>query len=183
MAQRILDLLHRELPDAILESGSYVGDEIALVHKEQVHQVLKLLRDHPESECNMLSDLTAVDYLGQLPRFEVIYQLYSLRHKHRVRIKAPVRDESDEQCWIDSACGLWKAANWAEREVWDLYGIRFRGHPDLRKILMYEEFKGHPLRKDYPQNGRQPLIRRPDAPPTDDLTTRLRTSSHDRRVQ
>ncbi len=183
MAQRVLDVLARDLPDAILETGSYVGDEMALIHKERVVDVLELLRDHPETRMEMLSDLTVVDYLGQQPRFEVVYHLYSVSKKHRVRVKAGLEDASAQECWIPSVCRLWKAANWAEREAYDLYGVEFRGHPDLRRILMYEEFEGHPLRKDYPQNARQPLVRRPDAPPTDDLTSRLRTNSHDRRVE
>jgi NADH-quinone oxidoreductase subunit C len=103
----------------------------------------------------MLIDLTAVDYLGQVPRFELVYHLLSLRHGHRVRIKARVAEEAPE---IDTATPVWPAANWMEREVWDLYGIRFRGHPDPRRLLLYEEFEGHPLRKDYPKEKRQPLI-------------------------
>ncbi|MCA9706585.1 MAG: NADH-quinone oxidoreductase subunit C [Myxococcales bacterium] len=182
MAQRVLDLLHARLPDAIIESGSYVGDEMALVDKAQLLPVLTLLRDDPELDFSMLTDLTVVDWLGQRPRFEVVYHLYSIRHKHRVRIKVGV-DEQEDQCEVPTATGLWFSAAWAEREAWDLYGVRFTGHPDLRRILMYEEFVGHPLRKDYPQNARQPLIRRPDAPSTDDQTTRLLEASHDRRVE
>ena len=91
-------------------------------------------------------------------------------------------DEAEDECWVPSICSLWLAANWAEREAWDLYGVRFEGHPDMRRILMYDEFVGHPLRKDYPQNARQPLLRRPDATPTDDQTTRLLEDSHDRRT-
>lgn len=181
MAQRLLDFLARERPAALIETVTYVGDEIALVHREQLVDVLTLLRDHAETKMNMLSDLTVVDYLGQTPRFEVVYQLYSIVHKHRLRVKVGV-DEAADDCWVPTVTHLWHAANWAEREAWDLYGVRFEGHPDLRRILMYEEFVGHPLRKDYPQNGRQPLIRRPDAPPTDDQTTRLLPDSHDRRV-
>lgn len=181
MAQRVLEFLQRERPLALAETGSHVGDEIAVVHREHLMEVLTLLRDHEQMRMNMLSDLTVVDYLGQTPRFEVVYQLYSIPHKHRLRVKVLV-DETPGECWVPTATGLWYAANWAEREAWDLYGVRFEGHPDLRRILMYEEFVGHPLRKDYPQNGRQPLIRRPDAPPTDDQTTRLMPDSHDRRV-
>jgi NADH-quinone oxidoreductase subunit C len=183
MAQVVLDVLARELPDAIIEAGSYVGDEMALVHKERIVDVLQLLRDSPETKMEMLTDLTVVDYLGQEPRFEVVYHLYSLSLKHRVRIKAGLKDESKAECWIPSCCSLWKSANWSEREAFDLYGVDFRGHPDMRRILMYEEFVGHPLRKDYPQNARQPLVRRPDAPPTDDLTQRLRPDSHNRGVE
>lgn len=179
MAQKVLTILKQQMPDAIEQSGTYVGDEIAIVPRERILAVLELLRDHPDLQFDMLTDLTVVDYLGQVPRFEVVYLLYSLTHKHRIRLKVRV---PEEDCWCPSATDLWRAANWAEREAWDLYGVRFNGHPDLRRILMYEEFVGHPLRKDYPQNARQPLIRRPDAPPTDDQTTRLLEGSHDRRL-
>ena len=181
MAQRVLDVLQRERPAAIVEVGSYVGDEIAVIERDQLLDVMTLLRDHPELRMNMLSDVTCVDYLGQEPRFEVVYILYSTIHKHRVRVKVRVA-EAEGECWVPSVANLWWSANWGEREAWDMYGVRFEGHPDPRRILMYEEFVGHPLRKDYPQNARQPLIRRPDAPTTDDQTTRLAESSHDRRV-
>ncbi len=88
-------------------------------------------------------------------RFEVVYHFFSLPLKHRLRVKVPV-EESD--CEVDSLTSLWAGADWFEREVWDMFGIRFRGHPDLKRILMYAEFQGHPLRKDYPVNKRQPLI-------------------------
>ncbi|MEM6294446.1 MAG: NADH-quinone oxidoreductase subunit C [Myxococcota bacterium] len=181
MAASVLSALSASFGDAILESGSYLGDEMAIVARDRLLDVLAFLRDDDAMAFNMLTDLTVVDYLGQSPRFEVVYQLYSLTQKHRVRIKVQVED-ADEHCWVPSASHLWKAANWAEREAWDLYGVRFEGHPDLRRILMYDEFVGHPLRKDYPQNARQPLLRRPDAPPTDDQTTRLLEGSHDRRT-
>ncbi len=181
MAESVLTALTERFGDAILETGTYVGDEIAIVARERLVEVLTFLRDDPQMAFAMLTDLTVVDYLSQTPRFEVVYQLYSLTHKHRVRLKVHV-DEAPEQCWVPTATGLWHAANWAEREAWDLYGVRFEGHPDLRRILMYDEFVGHPLRKDYPQNARQPLLRRPDATPTDDQTTRLLEGSHDRRT-
>ncbi len=88
-------------------------------------------------------------------RFVVVYHFYSLQHKHRLRLMVPAAEADAE---LDSLTSLWAGANWLEREVWDMFGIRFRGHPDLRRILMYEEFEGHPLRKDYPVNKRQPLI-------------------------
>lgn len=182
MAHRVLELLQQRLPEAIIETGSYVGDEMALVDKAHLLETLTLLRDDPELDFSMLTDLTVVDWLGQSPRFEVVYHLYSIQHKHRVRLKVGV-DEQEGECEVPTATGLWHSAAWSEREAWDLYGVRFTGHPDLRRILMYEEFVGHPLRKDYPQNARQPLIRRPDAPSTDDQTTRLLETSHDRRVE
>ena len=88
-------------------------------------------------------------------RFEVVYHFYSSQHNHRVRIKVPL---SAEDATVDSLTELWQAANWFEREVWDMFGVRFAGHPDLKRILMYKEFIGHPLRKDYPVNKRQPLV-------------------------
>ncbi|MBI1992491.1 MAG: NADH-quinone oxidoreductase subunit C [Candidatus Omnitrophica bacterium] len=88
-------------------------------------------------------------------RFEVVYHFYSSTHRHRLRVKVPL---SSADPVVDSLTGLWAAANWFEREVWDLFGIRFAGHPDLKRILMYESFQGHPLRKDYPVRKRQPLI-------------------------
>jgi NADH-quinone oxidoreductase subunit C len=96
-----------------------------------------------------------VDWLGQEPRFEVVHHLYSVKRNHRVRVKARV---PEPLCEIDSVAGVYPSANWMEREVFDLYGVRFRGHPDLRRILLYEGFDGHPLRKDYPKEKRQPLV-------------------------
>ena len=149
--RRLIDVF----PDAVRETHAQHGDATALVDAARILEVLRLLRDDPELEFEMLSDVTAVDYLGEQPRFEVVYHLYSVAKNHRVRIKARVDESSAE---IDSAVPLWPSANWLEREVWDLYGIRFRNHPDPRRLLLYEEFEGHPLRKDYPKEKRQPLV-------------------------
>ncbi len=92
-------------------------------------------------------------------RFVVAYHFYSLKHKHRLRLVVPLEEAPDGTALeLDSLTSLWAGANWLEREVWDMFGIRFQGHPGLTRILMYEEFEGHPLRKDYPVNKRQPLI-------------------------
>jgi NADH-quinone oxidoreductase subunit C len=131
------------------------GEAVLLVDREGVASALRTLRDHPDARFEQLSDLTVVDYLGGTPRFEVIYQLYSITLNHRVRVKVPVPEEDPV---VPTASALWKSANWAEREAWDMFGIRFEGHPDLRRILMYPEFQGYPLRKDYPLNQRQPLV-------------------------
>ena len=131
------------------------GEAVIVVEREGLADALRTLRDHPDTRLEQLSDLTAVDYLGRPPRFEVVYQLYSISLNHRLRVKVPV---SDDDAVVPSATGIWKAAIWAEREVWDMFGIRFAGHPDLRRILMYPEFQGHPLRKDYPLLLRQPLV-------------------------
>lgn len=140
---------------AVLETHAQHGDATALVQRAKIVDVLTALRDDPALEFDMLTDLTAVDYLPRTPRFEVVYHLVSTRRHHRVRIKAAVPE--DDPC-IASAVGVFPSANWMEREVWDLYGIRFEGHPDLRRILLYDQFEGHPLRKDYPKERRQPLV-------------------------
>jgi NADH-quinone oxidoreductase subunit C len=149
--RRLIDVL----PDAVLETHAHVGDATACVDPERVVEVARLLRDDSELEFEMLTDVTAVDYLGQEPRFEMVYHFYSVARNSRLRIKARVPEEPAE---IDSLVDVYASANWMEREVWDLYGIRFKGHPDLRRILLYEEFEGHPLRKDYPKEKRQPLV-------------------------
>ena len=91
-------------------------------------------------------------------RFVVVYHFFSLPLKHRLRVEVPLGDAGDAEAEVDSVVSLWASADWLEREVWDMFGIRFRGHPNLKRILLYEEFVGHPLRKDYPVNKRQPLI-------------------------
>ena len=131
------------------------GQAVIVLERSALPAALETLRDHPETRFEMLSDLTAVDYLGRTPRFEVVYQLYSLERNHRLRVKAAVPEEDPV---VPSVSSVWKAALWAEREAWDMFGIRFAGHPDLRRILMYPEFEGHPLRKDYPLMRRQPLV-------------------------
>ncbi len=143
------------MPDAVVSSHAQHGDVTALLKRERLADAMRLLRDDAESAFDMLSDVCAVDYLGEEPRFEVVYHLYSLARNQRLRVKVRV-PEADPV--VDSLVGLWASANWMEREVWDLYGIRFRHHPDLRRILLYDEFQGHPLRKDYPKERRQPLV-------------------------
>ena len=144
-----------KLPDAVLETHARLGDATAVVDRERILAVLLLLRDDAQLRFEMLVDVTAVDLLPLVPRFEVVYHLYSVAKNHRVRIKARVPEESPA---IASCNAMYASANWMEREVWDMYGIRFEGHPDLRRLLLYEEFVGHPLRKDYPKERRQPLV-------------------------
>ena len=123
--------------------------------KKDIYYICKFLRNKPELRYDLLVDLTGVDYIGREQRFEVVYHFFSMKKNHRLRLK--VRLEAADPV-APSLTGLWPVADWFEREVWDMFGIRFKGHPDLRRILMYEEFEGHPLRKDYPYNKRQPLI-------------------------
>ena len=150
-----LQRLLKEMPDIVLETHARLGDATAVVDADQVTLVLRFLREEPDLEFEMLIDLTCVDYLGREPRFEVVYHLFSVAKRHRIRIKARVSEESAE---IDSVVEIYPSANWMEREVWDLYGVRFRNHPDLRRLMLYEEFEGHPLRKDYDKTKRQPLV-------------------------
>ena len=118
--------------------------------RSRVIEVLRALRDRPELDCNLLLDVCGVDYPENEQRFEVVYHLTSLDKGHRVRVRVPV-DEDDPR--VPTAYGIWKAADWFEREAWDLMGIRFDGHPNLRRILTHEAFQGHALRKDYdPRN-------------------------------
>ena len=162
MSQDALNRGKELLGAAVLSTHAYRGDDTLVVEPSQIHHALKTLRDDPEVAMNFLADLTAVDYFGREPRFEVVYHLRSFKTGARLRLKATVaepEDGSNPTC--PSAVELWASANWFEREIWDLYGIKFTGHPDLRRILMYEEFVGHPLRKDYPKEKRQPLVRRP----------------------
>jgi NADH-quinone oxidoreductase subunit C len=156
----IVERLRSRFGAAVAETHAHRGDHTAVVERAAIVDVLRFCRDEAELGFDMLSDLTAVDFLKfpgreDGPRFEVVYHLYSLAHNHRVRLKVRV-DEDD--ALVPTAVSLWPIANWLEREVWDMFGIRFDGHPDPRRLLMYDEFVGHPLRKDYPINRRQPLI-------------------------
>ena len=152
----IIQKIKDRFGDAVLEDHHFRGDQTVTLNKDKIVKVTQFLKDEPSLLMDFLMDLTAVDYMDRKPqRFEVVYHFYSSKHNHRARLKVPV-DEDD--CLVDTLTSLYKSANWFEREVWDLYGIKFKGHPNMKRILLYEEFKGHPLRKDYPINKRQPLI-------------------------
>jgi NADH-quinone oxidoreductase subunit C len=153
---RTVAYLKERWPDRILEWHAFRGDETVVIRREGLVETFRSLRDDPELGFDFLTDITCVDYLGKKePRFEVVYHLHSMRSVRRLRVKVPV-PEADPT--VDSLTPLWVGANWLEREAWDMFGIRFVGHPDLRRILLYEEFQGHPLRKDYPVNMWQPLV-------------------------
>ncbi|MBI4254206.1 MAG: NADH-quinone oxidoreductase subunit C [Candidatus Rokubacteria bacterium] len=156
----VLERVRARFGAGVVDTHDHRGDHTAIVARDALLSVLAWCRDEPELAFDMLTDLTAVDYLRYPgredgPRFDVVYHLYSIPHSHRLRIK--VRVEEDDAV-VPTAVGVWPIANWFEREVWDMFGVRFEGHPDLRRLLMYEEFVGHPLRKDYPIERRQPLI-------------------------
>lgn len=158
MAQIVLDRLKEKFSTAeVIETGSQHGNEWARVERKAWREVCEFLRNDSVTNMDMFVDLTCVDRFVREPRFDVVLHVYSLAKKHRLRLYCGVPEEDPT---IDTVVALWAGANWFEREAFDLYGVRFKGHPDLRRILMYPEFVGHPLRKDYPKEKRQPLVRR-----------------------
>jgi len=187
-ASSLVGSVRDHFPEAVMSSHIYRGDPTVVLRRKFLIDVAQFLKEDPALRMNYLIDVTAVDYstFGKRPapaffassgvtaspspeipdedpwpgppgqsRFAVVYHFYSMTLKHRLRLVVPVEEDVAE---LDSLTSLWPGANWLEREVWDMFGITFRGHPDLKRILMYEEFEGHPLRKDYPVNKRQPLV-------------------------
>jgi NADH-quinone oxidoreductase subunit C len=158
LSQLVLDKLKARFGTAILDTHSQFGDDTAIVDPAQWKAICSFLREDPELDFDMPVDLCGVDYPDRLPRTEVVMHLYSVSQRHRVRLKASVGDEDMEGAELDSVTSIWPGMNWLEREVWDMSGVRFRGHPDLRRILMYPEFEGHPLQRTYPADRTQPLV-------------------------
>ncbi|MBI5532322.1 MAG: NADH-quinone oxidoreductase subunit C [Deltaproteobacteria bacterium] len=158
MSEKLLETVRKWFGDAVLEVHSAHGDDTAVIAASRWREVARFLRDDPGCQMNMLVDLCGVDFPDREPRFEVVAHLHSLSLGHRLRIKTRVGDREGDGAKLDSLVPVWPGADWFERETWDLMGIRFVGHPDLRRILLYEEFEGHPLRKDYPADKTQPLV-------------------------
>jgi NADH-quinone oxidoreductase subunit C len=132
---------------AVLELKEFRDEVTFVVRREFIVEISRFLRDEPGLQYNFLSDLCGVDWPGRPERFEVVYNLYSMPHKSRLRLKVRL-SESDPS--VPSVSGVWPTANWHEREAYDLYGIRFAGHPDLRRILNPDDFGDFPYRKDFP---------------------------------
>lgn len=154
----------------VLRVWTSCGDDIVDVEPSRSHEILQWLKDTPGQEFNYLVDVTAVDYRDPERPLEVVYQLRSLHRLVDLRVKVAL--DKQKPLEVDSVVDLWQGANWLEREVFDLFGVRFRGHPDLRRILMWETYaEGHPLRKDFPLRGhftraeqtRQALAANPEA--------------------
>ena len=156
--------LKERFAGAGLRAGQYRGDVTVIVPAQRLHEVMQFLRTDTESDYNFLSDVFGVDYLNYPKaegRFAVIYNLVSYRFNRRLFVKVllnPTLDTSgtldDPALHVDSVTDIWPGAEWNEREVFDMFGIRFDNHPDLRRILLWEAYPAHPLRKDYPITGR-----------------------------
>ena len=162
----ITQKIQQQFGEAVLGTHQFRGDETVIVKREAIIPVLQFLRDDADLAMNFLMDLTFTDYLmyptnrpvvdypgAADARFEVVYHLYSLKKGHRVRLKAPVASGES----VDTASNLWVAADWMEREAWEMYGVKFAGHPNLKRLLTHMDFVGYPLRKDFPLKKRQPL--------------------------
>ena len=144
-SRSLLTRIKERLPGLVVEESSFRGEATVVVRREAILEVLAMAGEPGGSW--VLTDLTAVDRFPAEPRFEVVYHLTSLSPPDRLRLKVQVPGSDPT---VPSVAAIWPAADWAEREVYDLYGIRFTGHPDLRRILMPDDWEGHPLRKDYP---------------------------------
>ena len=146
--KEIAELIKDRYPTEVREIREYRNQVSVIVNKGRIKEMLKFLHETPELYFDFFEDLCGGDYLGKKePRFEVVYHLYSIKHRHMIRVRAEV---PEDDCAIDSVVDIWAGANWHERECYDLFGVTFKGHPDLRRILMPEDWEGHPLRKDYP---------------------------------
>lgn len=157
MSKRVLERLAAQFGERIVETTDFRGDEVAIVKPDAWVEVAQFLKSDRECAMNHFTDLTAVDYPErepEQPRFDVLLCVRSLEYRHRIRVKTRLNDGES----LPTLVSVWAGANWAEREVYDMFGLRFDGHPDLRRILLYEEFVGYPLRKDYPIDRTQPLI-------------------------
>jgi len=146
--------LQAAIPGSVSQVSYWVGDWTLIVPLARLLDVARHLREAPDAAFDMCSDVTASDWPSRAERFDVIYCLYSTRHRHRVRVKAKAAENQP----VPSVTGIWLAANWLEREVFDMFGVNFTGHPDRRRILMPDDWQGHPQRKDYPLEGPGELL-------------------------
>lgn len=152
-AMSLLTEISERVNGQVLKTHSRLGDDTVVLRAEALLPVIRFLKS--ERRFNFLMDLSVLDHLGRRPRFEVVYHLYSLENRSRIRIKVPL-EEGDRG--VPTLTGEFRSADWLEREAWDMFGVTFEGHPNLRRLLMYEGFEGHPLRKDYPKTRRQPRV-------------------------
>jgi NADH-quinone oxidoreductase subunit C len=147
--QTPVEKMKAKFPASISGVMAFRGEVTVTVAKQDLYEICKFLYSDPDLQYQFLTDLCGVDCLPETPRFEVVYLLYSMKDNQRLRLKAKVAEKES----ISSVESIWKAANWLEREVYDLFGIPFENHPDLKRILLWDGYEGHPLRKDYPVEG------------------------------
>jgi len=152
--KEVVKALEDKFRQKIKEISAPLGDDTILIERDDLLEIVKFLKEGPYA-FTMLLDLTCVDYAGHEERFQMVYHLFSLSNNQRLRIKTSLPEEDPS---IDSLTSFWKNANWLEREIYDMFGVQFPGHPDLRRIFMWDEFEGYPLRKDYPLRKHQPRI-------------------------
>src|SRR5580704_15158370 len=144
------------VPTARLEPASSLDLQTTIyVSRDELPSVARALREGPDLRFGFLAELTAVDYWPREPRFELVYVLVSIEHRERLRLKVRLHGDDSH---VGTVSGIWPAANWLEREVWDLFGVVFTGHPDRRRLLMPEDWQGFPQRKDYPLEGPGELL-------------------------
>jgi NADH-quinone oxidoreductase subunit C len=153
----VLDILTQKFPDAVAERKTWKDERTAVVLREKLVEVCLFLRDDPRLSFNTIIDICGVDYLGEEPRYEVVYHLLSIPSARRIRLKVRVAGDDPR---VPSVTSVWAGAEWPEREIYDMFGVAFEGHPDLRRILMPDDWQGHPLRKDYPLGGIEPWSER-----------------------
>jgi NADH-quinone oxidoreductase subunit C len=147
----IAEKIKEKFPEEVLEIKEFRGQVAVTLKKARIFEICRFLHDEPELSFDYLADLCGVDFLGKKEkRFEVVYHLYSIKHRRGIRLKAEVAEDDPA---INSVVPIWAGVNWHERECFDMFGIVFKGHPDHRRILMPEDWEGHPLRKDYPLQG------------------------------
>jgi NADH-quinone oxidoreductase subunit C len=187
MSQALVELVREKFPDAILSAHSHRGDEVVVLRRERIAEICRFLKEDAAADMKLLSQIAAVDlltYQSEMtggaalasnevpaydlekppsvePRYYVAYNLYSVTRKHRLRLHVPVRSDDAK---VPTVSAVWRTADWWERYVFDMMGVEFTGHPNLERLLMYPEFVGHPLRKDYPVRKRQPLVPELDFP-------------------
>ncbi|MGB5266966.1 MAG: NADH-quinone oxidoreductase subunit C [Polyangiales bacterium] len=155
MSQAVVDRLSAQFGERVLETSDAFGDYEARFALKDWVEAAQFIKDDAELQMDHFIDLTAIDYPERKSaRFDVTLTMRSSVNGARIRLRTQVQDGEEP----GTLSGLWAGANWAEREVWDMFGIKFKGHPDMRRILLYEEFVGHPLRKDYPIDKAQPLV-------------------------
>ncbi len=143
-------ILKENFSDEILSVNYNLGELTITLRKNKILEICKFLHDNKELSYDFLTDLCGVDYFPHAPRFGVVYHLYSFKNNNRLRLKVYI---DIEELTVNSVESVWKTANWFEREAFDMFGIKFIGHPFLRRILMPDDWEGHPLRKDYPLKG------------------------------